>query len=358
VYIRYDFDKDDNIQLLQNFTICYWFKRTSFTTYETHFSYSLRGKNSRKFTNALNFGSFGGAKDWTVTRMDVEPYGRFQLPLTLHTWNHYCHVFTKYKYTLYFDGSLFYNSDGITVQEPLKTNGTLIIGQEQDSSDGSFESDEILKGYISQFNIWNETVDVLTYWKEANDISNFANGNVFSTESNAVMTLNNVAQSNTSFEDFSEMTVKVSYFMEEITFNEASNNCKIIGLNLFFPEKEDILYLHEKMYVTDRSGYNTYVWIDGTDINKKRMWKIDNTNKTGNVSIIGNGAREKNCATINLSENKIEHINCEWHQSYICENYHEATINVRGLCFNNFNDMLFVPISNHSEPILYGLYGY
>ncbi|CAL4182152.1 unnamed protein product, partial [Meganyctiphanes norvegica] len=164
VFMKYEFPVEG--PKLEDFTLCYRFQRTLLPAYETHFSYALPNiDNALEFAVEANDGTYG----MVMIYNGGYPYGRqfYQPPLGLYTWYHFCHVISS-SYLLFLDGKLVFSANWIKGRIPLNMTGTLIIGQEQDAVGSGFSVDEIMRGYVSEFNIWNKVL-------ERDQISKFAN---------------------------------------------------------------------------------------------------------------------------------------------------------------------------------------
>ncbi|KAL9972418.1 hypothetical protein ACROYT_G018717 [Oculina patagonica] len=71
-------------------------------------------------------------------------------------WNHVCFTWsnTNGDYQFYKDGLLVGSGTGFNVGGTIKSGGTTVIGQDQDSLGGGFQKDESFVGYVTQVNVW------------------------------------------------------------------------------------------------------------------------------------------------------------------------------------------------------------
>merc|ERR1711956_57994 len=86
---------------------------------------------------------------------------------TINWWHHLCVVWKYYEeekpnedkpnYYIYIDGKERANDTGAV--GPLYLNGTLVLGQDQDSLGGGFVRNSAFLGQITQMNMWNHALN-------------------------------------------------------------------------------------------------------------------------------------------------------------------------------------------------------
>ncbi|KAM6972246.1 neuronal pentraxin receptor b [Aplochiton taeniatus] len=85
-----------------------------------------------------------------------------QLPLALpqNEWEHVCVSWTLRDgvWKAYQGGKMKGRGEGLAAWHPIKPGGVLILGQEQDTLGGRFDSSQALVGELSQFNLWDRVL--------------------------------------------------------------------------------------------------------------------------------------------------------------------------------------------------------
>ncbi|XP_078384224.1 uncharacterized protein LOC144666717 [Oculina patagonica] len=147
-----DYIRHDGLQISSAFTICFGLRTSDNTaTYRTVLSYStaasdneiiiMRMKNMRLYINGA----------YAVTSVTVND----------GLWHHICIYWsTKYGvWGIYKDGVLEGSGAGLKHNYNLKSDGVLIIGQEQDSLGGRFDAKQSFIGELTDLNIWDKVLD-------------------------------------------------------------------------------------------------------------------------------------------------------------------------------------------------------
>ncbi|CAL4129916.1 unnamed protein product, partial [Meganyctiphanes norvegica] len=95
-----------------------------------------------------------------------------QPPLQLFSWIHFCHtVSNNALYTLYVNGKKVLDIQYAEELQPLNMSGLLIIGQDQDFYGGGYDKTQGIRGYITQFNIWENNL-------QPTEIENISSGDL------------------------------------------------------------------------------------------------------------------------------------------------------------------------------------
>ncbi|PIO31446.1 hypothetical protein AB205_0049550, partial [Aquarana catesbeiana] len=95
-----------------------------------------------------------------------------QLPFSIGDgkWHHICITWTTRDgmWEAYLDGVKLGSGENLAPWHPIKPNGILILGQEQDTVGGRFDATQAFVGELSQFNIWDRVL-------KTEDIVNISN---------------------------------------------------------------------------------------------------------------------------------------------------------------------------------------
>ncbi|XP_040212725.1 neuronal pentraxin-2 [Rana temporaria] len=144
------------------FTICMWLKSSASPGIGTPFSYAVQGQ-----ANEIVLIEWGNHPIELLVNDKVA-----QLPFSIGDgkWHHICITWTTRDgmWEAYLDGVKLGSGENLAPWHPIKPNGILILGQEQDTVGGRFDATQAFVGELSQFNIWDRVL-------KTEDIVNIAN---------------------------------------------------------------------------------------------------------------------------------------------------------------------------------------
>ncbi|XP_036427652.1 neuronal pentraxin-2b [Colossoma macropomum] len=144
------------------FTVCMWLKSSASPGIGTPFSYGVPGQ-----ANEIVLIEWGNNPMELLINDKVA-----QLPLSLSDgrWHHICITWTTRDglWEAYQDGQRLGSGENLAPWHPIKPDGVLILGQEQDVVGGRFDATQAFVGELSHFNIWDRVLRPI-------DISNMAN---------------------------------------------------------------------------------------------------------------------------------------------------------------------------------------
>ncbi|XP_075038936.1 neuronal pentraxin receptor [Mixophyes fleayi] len=147
---------------LYAFTMCLWLKSKTTSGSGTPFSYSVHGQPNEIVL-----------LEWGHNPMELLINDKVtQLPVSLKDgmWHHICVAWTTRDgmWTAFQDGKKKGSNENLSAWHPIKPNGVIIFGQEQDAVGGRFDATQAFVGEVAQFNMWDR---VLTL----NEIEGIAN---------------------------------------------------------------------------------------------------------------------------------------------------------------------------------------
>ncbi|XP_078377598.1 neuronal pentraxin-1-like [Oculina patagonica] len=132
---------------MTEFTVCLWMKLTE--TKGTPFSYATdtaaHGNELLLYYESTTFKLWvgGSEKRTSVSANDGN-------------WHHICATWKNTgAWKFYKDGSLAQSGAGFQTGYTVKGGGSLMLGQEQDSTGGGLVANESLKGMLTNVNVWN-----------------------------------------------------------------------------------------------------------------------------------------------------------------------------------------------------------
>ncbi|XP_054834308.1 neuronal pentraxin-1 [Eublepharis macularius] len=131
------------------FTICMWIKSNASPGVGTPFSYAVPGQ-----ANELVL------IEWGNNPMEILINDKVaKLPFIINDgkWHHICITWTTRDgvWEAYQDGALQGNGENLAPYHPIKPQGVLVLGQEQDTLGGGFDATQAFVGELAHFNIWD-----------------------------------------------------------------------------------------------------------------------------------------------------------------------------------------------------------
>ncbi|XP_060794927.1 neuronal pentraxin-2b [Neoarius graeffei] len=134
------------------FTVCMWLKSSASPGIGTPFSYGVPGQ-----ANEIVLIEWGNNPIELLINDKVA-----QLPLSVNDgrWHHICITWTTRDglWETYQDGQKLGSGENLAPWHPIKPDGVLILGQEQDVVGGHFDATQAFVGELSHFNIWDRVL--------------------------------------------------------------------------------------------------------------------------------------------------------------------------------------------------------
>uniref|UniRef100_A0A3P9I072 Neuronal pentraxin 1 n=1 Tax=Oryzias latipes TaxID=8090 RepID=A0A3P9I072_ORYLA len=164
---------------MYSFSVCLWIKSNASPGVGTPFSYAVPGQ-----ANELVLIEWGNNPMEFLINDKVA-----KLPFLINDgkWHHLCITWTTRDgmWEAYQDGVLRGNGENLAPYHPIKPDGVLVLGQEQDTLGGGFDATQAFVGELAHLNIWNKKLSMAEIYNLATCNSKAPAGNVFSwTENN------------------------------------------------------------------------------------------------------------------------------------------------------------------------------
>ncbi|XP_042218730.1 uncharacterized protein LOC121863881 [Homarus americanus] len=144
-----------------SFTVCYRLLLGRFREESTLMSYAVADDkdNEIRIDHQLTSYKVAVHSIWAKTAVETP----------LRYWTHFCFTYhyTSGKWQVFVNGQPRAQGTLPPVLEPLRANGSYIIGQEQDSLAGGFQRDQSFSGEITHLNYWSKVLDHHTIAKGA-----------------------------------------------------------------------------------------------------------------------------------------------------------------------------------------------
>ncbi|XP_057242824.1 neuronal pentraxin-1 [Malurus melanocephalus] len=131
------------------FSICMWIKSSASPGMGTPFSYAVPGQ-----ANELVL------IEWGNNPMEILINDKVaKLPFAINDgkWHHICVTWTTRDgvWEAYQDGTQTGNGENLAPYHPIKPQGVLVLGQEQDTLGGGFDATQAFVGELAHFNVWD-----------------------------------------------------------------------------------------------------------------------------------------------------------------------------------------------------------
>ncbi|XP_023584931.1 neuronal pentraxin-1, partial [Trichechus manatus latirostris] len=131
------------------FTVCMWLKSSAAPGVGTPFSYAVPGQ-----ANELVL------IEWGNNPMEILINDKVaKLPFVINDgkWHHICVTWTTRDgvWEAYQDGTQGGSGENLAPYHPIKPQGVLVLGQEQDTLGGGFDATQAFVGELAHFNIWD-----------------------------------------------------------------------------------------------------------------------------------------------------------------------------------------------------------
>ncbi|XP_021481067.1 neuronal pentraxin-1 [Oncorhynchus mykiss] len=156
------------------FTVCMWLKSNASPGVGTPFSYAVPGQ-----ANELVL------IEWGNNPMEILINDKVaKLPFIINDgkWHHICVTWTTRDgvWEAFQDGVMRGSGENLAPYHPIKPQGVLILGQEQDTLGGGFDATQAFVGDLANFHIWDRKLSIGEIYNLATCSSKAQIGNVFS----------------------------------------------------------------------------------------------------------------------------------------------------------------------------------
>ncbi|XP_071530816.1 uncharacterized protein [Panulirus ornatus] len=358
VYLRYNFSK--TAEPVNQLTACYFIRIASFVTTNLHLSY---GSSDQK-PNALAFFNRGEyIRSWFNNEPQTKAQERHWRGFP-GVWHHLCHVFYGRTYTIYWQGQEFFRGE-LETEWPFETNGTLIIGQEQDSLSGGFDSTQILRGDISQIDLWGRRLSGREVARMAQCLSS-PSGDIFSSSSAKFEVFGDIKETRVPLEQLCSHQPRYTVFPEERTFSASTKLCRLFNASQAVPTsgtENQILHQEIQPYFNICVPTASWkIWIGVTDVLKDGEWLNDHTQERVTYlnfsTLYPVSSSLTNCAEMMVNGYWTVDM-CEVKRCTVCHTEVADFLFLRGLCFHTEHQTRF-RLSGYANgrPLFRGYYDY
>ncbi|XP_049632433.1 neuronal pentraxin-1 isoform X2 [Suncus etruscus] len=154
------------------FSVCMWLKSSAAPGVGTPFSYAVPGQ-----ANELVL------IEWGNNPMEILINDKVaKLPFVINDgkWHHICVTWTTRDgvWEAYQDGTQGGSGENLAPYHPIKPQGVLVLGQEQDTLGGGFDATQAFVGELAHFNIWDRKLSPGEVYSLATCSAKALSGNV------------------------------------------------------------------------------------------------------------------------------------------------------------------------------------
>ncbi|XP_069159957.1 uncharacterized protein [Procambarus clarkii] len=292
-------------------------------------------------------------------------FPNFKTVLMLHQWVHYCHVFTSGHYRVFVSGVELTQGplEGQVMSLPL--NSTLILGQDQDSLGGGFETDQVFRGHMTQVNIWNRSLSQ----QEVEDIAKckqLGQGNIFSSDTDDVEVFG-ASVSQERLATLCQTTRDFVILPEDRNHIDSLLLCQRLGCDMYGPSsrEENMELFNKSLLFKDKCSKSLILWVGLTDEGEEGVWrKISNNEIVKEVPFRDrqpNGYTTENCVYMNRDSGLLNDVRCslDYMTCVPCTRNTTRTLRLRGLCLLREHETFFEMLGYiNQKPYFHGYYGF
>ncbi|KAK0154228.1 Neuronal pentraxin-1 [Merluccius polli] len=164
---------------MYSFTVCLWIKSNASPGVGTPFSYAVPGQ-----ANEVVLIEWG---DNPMEFLINDKVAKLPFLINDGKWHHLCITWTTRDgmWEAFQDGVMRGSGENLAPYHPIKPEGVLVLGQEQDSLGGGFDATQAFVGELANLNFWDRKLSIGEIYNLATCNSRAQTGNVFSwTEAN------------------------------------------------------------------------------------------------------------------------------------------------------------------------------
>ncbi|XP_071494914.1 sushi, von Willebrand factor type A, EGF and pentraxin domain-containing protein 1-like [Diadema antillarum] len=144
---------------LFEFTLAFWMRTSDRVNFGTPISYAVRGAEGEEdVDNALTLQDYNNF----VLSVNGESVATYVSANQDDRWYFITVTWSNHKgaWSLYLDGRLETSGKRLSSKRPIRGRGMFVVGQEQDSYNGSYVPKESFLGAITQVNMWDYAMDL------------------------------------------------------------------------------------------------------------------------------------------------------------------------------------------------------
>ncbi|XP_069985577.1 uncharacterized protein [Penaeus vannamei] len=328
-----------------------------FTEYNIHLSYAIGDKEA----NTLLFYNMATKLLAFVNNLQQNLSMERQLEMFPETWQHLCHILHQGKHVVYWQGERLGQGE-VAVPLALALNGTLILGQEQDTLAGDFAPSQVLQGDIAQVSVWDRALS-------AGEVEGLAScrdagrGNVFSLDSFKVDVSGDAPATRVALKELCRTSPQYLVLPEKRSVPSSLAQCRLLNATMTAPNSsEENRRLRAALvpFMSACSSTPWKLWLGVTDTETEGVWTNLNS---GDVISYHNfvapfpyGGTVENCAAL-FPDGTWGDAKCALKKCGACEVRPADFLHLRGLCFENEHETRFRVEGYYSgRPLFRGYY--
>ncbi|KAK7077240.1 hypothetical protein SK128_015396 [Halocaridina rubra] len=296
-----------------------------------------------------------------INNLKINIKVREPLELYPEMWHHFCHILSRRDYIIYWEGEV-YGTGILTSGRGYRLNGTLVVGQEQDSLGGTFAISQVLQGDIAQLSIWDKQLTPAEIKDMANCLAT-GRGNAFSLDTATINMLGNIVVSSLQIHNFCQKVSQYLVLPERRSVTASLQQCHLLNASMTVPsstQENERLRNTLAPFMDSCDSTPWKFWLGVTDEMQEGAWIDLNGNRSlkyeNFVSPYPYGGSSENCAAL-LPDGTWADAKCSLKKCSSCELHSYDYLYLRGLCFENEHQTRF-RMQGHLEgrPLFHGYY--
>ncbi|XP_064092387.1 uncharacterized protein LOC135205555 [Macrobrachium nipponense] len=358
-FLRYNFSGER--PPLEALSVCYRFSIQQYRDGVFFLSYAT----SDAHDNALLFYQREDTMNFYYNDVEASVSMKLWVEDTLDVWHHHCHLIRFPNYRFYVDGKLRGSGEMVGENGVLRMNGTVYIGQEQDSFAGGLDRLQTTSAYITQINVWDYLLQELQITEMASCRANHV-GNVLSTDESKFEVMNVIAE-NRSVESFCTERSEFTLIPEKWHLGPSIKFCQVSNSEIFVPDDEgtnERLFMETRRFLSQCGGKSyRLLRLGATDRDSEGSWR-----KFGEKEVIPfaawatgepNDGLKSDCIVMKKSLSKWGDVDCKDEYCFSCLKIKSKYLQIRGLCYQKEHQSRFILDGYvNDKPFFRGYYGY
>ncbi|XP_066977061.1 uncharacterized protein [Macrobrachium rosenbergii] len=328
-----------------------------------HFSYNNVNSDDNNDAFGVYHEEFN-LRAFLSSRLATEDMANDAWKIFPETWNHLCHVIGNSSYVIYWQGKKFFEGP-LSPSWSLNMNGSLVLGQEQDTIGGGFDPSQVMVGDIAQLIFWDSMltsgqVHELATCNSIDKLEFF--------HSDHAQFENSGAQE--EWQNISTLCRKSDkYFVilpEQRSFQRTVETCKLLNLSIAVPmdAEENNALTQGLVDFQDAitSGRGAKLWLGLKNEREGNIWRDVSTNEVPsylNFALpFSSGGDSFDCAVLTTKGRYSDESCAELSKNYgACQAHRYNFFRLRGLCFEHELESRFrIDGYHNNRPVFLGYY--
>ncbi|XP_068211704.1 LOW QUALITY PROTEIN: uncharacterized protein [Palaemon carinicauda] len=358
-FLRYNFSGER--PPLEALSFCYRFSLQQYRDGVFFLSYATSDEQD----NALLFYQREDTMNFYYNDVEASVGMTLRVEDTLDEWHHHCHLIRFPDYRFYVTGHLRGSGKMIGETGLLRMNGTVYIGQEQDSFAGDLDRLQTTSAYITQINMWDYLLQETQITEMASCRANPV-GNILSSDVSKLEVMN-VSEEKRSIASFCTNRAEFILIPEKWHLQPSIKFCQVSNSEIFLPDGDDVnerLFNETRRFLSQCSGKSyRLLRLGASDRDSEGTWrkfgKKEAVSYTAWASGEPNDGLKSDCIVMKKSVSSWGDVDCKDEYCFSCLRTKSKYLQIRGLCYHKEHQSRFILDGYINEkPFFRGYYSY